>query len=294
MLIQSVSVLALLTEKVQQYAHDLSRHLLCPSCRTRTKLYALQDGRKKCSICGKKFDTGKKTDVMKLKQYADILLCFCLDFPAQQTSRLTGYRYRLVGSFYERFRILLAEQTLSQDKMLLLTTVETRDRGIHDSALLRQGRTKFSTAAIKAGDAPVFGVKFLKGGQAFIEPLKDDSMPFLYDKIVENEAGRDTQRYADYAGFIRLGKFQRFTDNEKLKDGAENLWAWMSERMQRHHGIWKRNVGLYLKELEWKYNNRLLAPEAQASKIAQHMPPDFLTRWSPQGRKDRESVQSGA
>jgi len=64
--------------------------------------------------------------------------------------------------------------------------------------------------------------------------------------------------------------------------------------MRNHRGIWKRNTGLYLKELEWKYNNRLLTPETQAMKIAALMPMDFLTRWSDKGEKEREAVQISA
>ena len=68
----------------------------------------------------------------------------------------------------------------------------------------------------------------------------------------------------------------------------------ISERMLKHRGIWKRNTGLYLKELEWKYNNRLLSPETQALKIAELMPIDFLTTWSDKAEKERELVQMSA
>ncbi len=30
------------------------RHIICPRCKVRTKLYKLQDGRRKCTKCGKK------------------------------------------------------------------------------------------------------------------------------------------------------------------------------------------------------------------------------------------------
>ena len=49
MMIRPESLLAILTRKVQSHAQDRSRHLICPSRRTRTKLCALKDGRRKCS-----------------------------------------------------------------------------------------------------------------------------------------------------------------------------------------------------------------------------------------------------
>jgi len=225
MIISSDLVLAALTMKVQDHGRGHSRRILCPSCRIRTKLYTLKDGRRKCSACGKKFDYKKKTDSMKIKQYADVLLCFCFDFSAQQTSTMTGYRYRLVATNYDHFRVLLASQNLTPETIVLLMTVEKRNRESHDSAFLRRSTDKLGSGGIQAGDAPVFGVKFLKGGKAFIEPLQDDQEIFHFDRICNDEGEGAKGRFAAYAGFIRQGKFQRFTDNKKLWDGAEQLWA---------------------------------------------------------------------
>jgi transposase-like protein len=197
---------------------------------------------------------------------------------------MTKYHYRLVATIYRHFRILLAEQNLTPCKMQLLSTVEKHDR-FSDSAFLRRGKEVFHLGGIKAGDAPVFGVKFVKGGRVFIEPLADDEALFLFDQISIDESPISKGRFSAYAGFIRQGKFQRFTDNEKLWDGAEQLWTWISERIRNHHGIWKRNIGLYFKELEWKYNNRLLTPETQALKIAKIIPADFLVQWSLKAKK---------
>jgi ribosomal protein L37AE/L43A len=83
MIISSDSVQAVLQEKARRYSRDASQHLLCPSCQSRTRLYALSDGRRKCSACGRKFSRGKKTDATRLRQYADTLVCFALDFPAE-------------------------------------------------------------------------------------------------------------------------------------------------------------------------------------------------------------------
>ncbi len=71
------------------------------------------------------------------------------------------------------------------------------------------------------------------------------------------------------------------------------MWTWIHERVRSHHGIWKRNTGFYLKELEWKYNNRSLDPEMQAQKIIELMPADFLTAWELKAPKTT-TVQMGA
>ena len=254
MIIQSDSIQALLAKKVQSHAQDRSRHLLCPSCRVRTKLYALSDGRKKCSVCGAKFNPDKKTNAVRLKQCADILLCFSINFTAQQASTLSGYRYRLVAALYDDFRVLLARQNLAREKVERLSDTEAYDH---------------SVCGQKYGDSPVFGMKMLPDGLVFIDPL-----------FSAEEQQNIARPYGDYAGYVCRGKFHRFKGHEPMKDGAEQLWAWVSERLRPYHGIWKRNIGLYLKEFEWKYNNRQVTSEGLAMKIAELLPGDFLASWS--------------
>lgn len=272
MMIQSDTIFRQLTEKAAQHSHDRSRHLLCPQCRIRTKLYALKDGRKKCTKCGKKFRPEKKTDAVKLRQHADLLLCFCLNLTAKKASAETGYHYRLVSAVYDQFRMVLASQNLNPEKIRLLTMPEECDHGIHDSSFCRRCRGNLSCHGRQTGDSRAFGVTMLPNNQVFIEPLRDDGPAFRYDRPTDDSKGK----FSEYAGFICNGSFHRFADNVPKKDGAACVWAWMHERLQEHHGIWKRNTGLYLKELEWKYNNRLLPTESQARRLAGLMPEDLL------------------
>src|SRR3989344_2622781 len=122
MIINADSLLPHLHDKVRPTHSDASRHLLCPACGTRTKLNTLGDGRKKCTVCGKKFRIHKITNENKLQQCAEILLCFCLDFSANRATQITHHRYRLVSVYYDHYRKLLTEKNMSQEKILLLTT----------------------------------------------------------------------------------------------------------------------------------------------------------------------------
>ena len=100
MILNSDFLLPHFKEKMRQNTRDASRHVLCPDCKTRTRLYTLKDGRKKCSVCQNRFESRKKTDQTRLRQYADILLCFTLDFSAHRASQLSKIRYRLVSDIY--------------------------------------------------------------------------------------------------------------------------------------------------------------------------------------------------
>lgn len=288
MIINADSLLPHLKEKVRPTQSDASRHLLCPHCAIRTRLNVLGDGRRKCTVCGKKFRVHKVTEENKLQQCGEILLCFCLDFSAHRTAQITHHRYRLVATFYDHFRRLLAEKSVPEEKKPLLSTRATGGDESHNKSVCRWCKSK-----VRSGDAtPVFGVQFRESGEVYIDPLKDDEAVLHFGIFGSEEqiAGRRD----GYAGFICCGKFHRFTKDRQAeqgqaKDGAEQVWTWIRERVRSHHGIWKRNTGYYLKELEWKYNNRSLDPDDQAKKMIELMPMNFLSLWL-----GRTEVQSGA
>ncbi len=276
MIINADTLLPHLKEKVRPTQSDASRHLICPYCSIRTKLNTLGDGRRKCTTCGKKFRIHKVTEENKLQQCAEILLCFCLDFSSRRTAQITRHRYRLVAVFYDHFRKLIAEKSVPQDKLPLLSAYKGNTQGSHDKSRCRwcKGRIRASDAE---GKAPVFGVQLRESGEVYIDPLKDEEAVLHFQMFGSREEAPD--RREGYAGFICCGKFHRFAEEKQPKDGAEQMWTWISERARFHHGIWKRKTGLCLKELEWKYNNRSLDPDLQALKIIELMPMNFLTSW---------------
>ncbi len=275
MIISAESLLPHLKEKVRPTQMDASRHLLCPDCGIRTKLNTLGDGRRKCTVCGKKFRVHKVTAENKLRQCGEILLCFCLDFSAHRAAQVTHHRYRLVSAYYDHFRRLIAEKNLPLEKIPLLSERKKNALLIHEQSRCRWCKTKIRTGAEEK--PPIFGIQFKESGEVYIDPLKDDEAMLHFHTY--GAKGPAEGSHEGYAGFICCSKFHRFTEGDHGKDGAEQVWTWIRERVQTHHGIWKRNTGFFLKELEWKYNNRSIDPELQAQKIIKLMPMDFLTTW---------------
>jgi transposase len=39
-------------------------------------------------------------------------------------------------------------------------------------------------------------------------------------------------------------------------NGVEGFWSFAKERLIKHHGISKEKILYYIKEMEWRYNNR--------------------------------------
>jgi hypothetical protein len=275
MIISVDSLLPHLKEKVRPTQSDTSRHLLCPHCEKRTRLNRLADGRRKCTVCKKKFRIHKVSDDNRLQQCAEILLCFCFDFSAHRTALITHHAFRLVSLYFDHFRRLITEHSLTQDKINIFTDHKGDIQTPHN-----KNRCRWCQGKIRSGEAeeqpPVFGVHMKDNGEVSIDPLKDD------DAVLEFTTPRSPKKHREvYTGFICCKKFHRFTKSDMhKKDGTESLWTWIRERIKSHHGNWKRNTGYYLKELEWKYNERNLEPDRQAMKIIELMPRNFLTSWS--------------
>lgn len=278
MIINSDFLLSHLKEKVRQESRAPSRHLICALCKRRVKLYRLADGRRKCSACGKKFEVRKQTDATKLKQYADVLLCFTLDFSGHRAAELSGYRYKLVADSYMHFRRLLAQQNVEHDKIPLMMQVEEHCRGLHESEFCKRCAKSAFCKGREKGDAPVFGVRQGEKGRITLELLPEHATESSLDFLNQNSP----DKFAAYSGFVCKGKFHRFKDRPKEKRtlGLEYFWSWIEERLRKYHGVENEYVGFYYKELEWKYNHRLLTPEEQAIRIAELFPSDFLQKWS--------------
>lgn len=255
-----------LRERMRQGTRDASRHLLCPRCQRRTKLYRLRDGRRKCVTCAKKFMPQGRKNAIRLRRYATTLLCFSLDLSARRAAVLTGYRYDFVAKVYERLRQVLAAQSLGNDAFELLKYVEDHDRGLENSIFCRRCRKRPGCPGRCKGDPPVFGLTRVDGKRILLEPVRDDATA--------------QERLSSFHAFICKRRLCRFVDRSSANDNLDHCWLWIKERLRRYYHIRAQNLGLYLKELEWKYNHRSSPSLAAAREIAALLPPHFLSHRS--------------
>lgn len=262
------------SDAILAHLRSPASRLLCPRCQKRTKLYLLEDGRRKCAACGKKFSPRGKQKERSLRQRADLLLCFCLEMPATQASKITGYRQPTVDLQYRNFRQAIAKEHWGTPKIRLARGIEPTDRAF-SSAFCKRCRRRPGCRGRLCHDAPVFGVRLEKQGVVRTDPLADELV--LNDGLYCPPIMRGTPKdpYARHGGFICHGTFHRFTDRKesgRMRDGLEQFWSWAEERLRRHHGMRTENLGLYLKELEWKYNHRNMNPIEQAQALTALLP----------------------
>lgn len=55
---------------------------------------------------------------------------------------------------------------------------------------------------------------------------------------------------------LKIDHSKRFSSGKVYINCLEGLWSWAKDRLIKHRGISKENFPLYLKELEFRYNNR--------------------------------------
>jgi len=267
------------SDAIVTHLRSPTAHPLCPRCQKHTKLYRLGDGRRQCAACGKKFSPHGERRERKLRQLADILLCFCLDLPATEAAKITHNRQPTVDLLYRGIRRSIAETHWGPRRIQLSSTVETMDRGFSNSAFCRRCRKRPGCPGRTRGDASVFGVRIEQGEAIRIDPLNDElflSCGMYHPPVVR---GSSKESYAQYGGFICHGTFHRFADRKEdghLHDGLEQFWSWAGERLRRHHGVRMANLGNYLKELEWKYNHRAIGPIEQACALIPLLPQELF------------------
>lgn len=117
------------------------------------------------------------------------------------------------------------------------------------------------------GSKRVFGI-FQRNGQVYLEPIPEAKAKIL-SPIIKKKVKVGADVFFDtgtwYAGLVGLGHVHRTVDHGKQEyvdgevhiNGPEGFWGLSKTNIHTYKGIKKKNWLLYLKEMEFRYNNRL-------------------------------------
>jgi transposase len=228
----------------------------------RNGLLILADGRYKCRFCGFRFNDFTWTYLSGLKlefrQVAWLVYYFSLELSTRRSAKELGVNYKTAYRFFELIR-----RAIARDDCLtgLCGEVELDETYVG-------GRRKGKRGRGAAGKIPVFGM-LERAGKVVVEAVPDVKEETLMALVTENiEPGSLT--YSD--GFrsyrsllvngyehVRIDHEKEFANGKAHINGIEGFWSYAKERLAKYHGVSPRKLYLYLKELEFRFNNRQAA-----------------------------------
>ena len=214
-------------------------------------LYKLADKRVKCSHCNKKYS------LVKLKKDLQILYYFCLEISARRAAKELQLDYKLIHRKFMQFRKKIAEYC-NQEAKKLNGELELDETYFGGKRKGNRGRGAFNKAI-------AFGILERKGKvhTIIVENVKAETLMQAIQERTHKGSVFYTDGFKSYASLEQYGKHNiirhdkdEFVNEKNHINGIEGFWSFAKERFHKYHGIDKKNYPFYLKEMEFRFNNR--------------------------------------
>ena len=188
-----------------------------------------------------------------------ILKCFCDELTAVQTAKQLSLNRNTIDRYYTIFRRKIAAYQEAQMKKLR-GNIEI-DESYFGSR--HRGNPRGRSTAVKI---PVVGI-LKRNGIVYTEIITDASrrslMPVITRLVAKSKSNIYTDKWKSYDGLVlsgykhyRINHSKEFVRNHNHINGIESFWSYVKRKMRKHNGIPKRLFPLYLKESEFRFNNR--------------------------------------
>jgi transposase len=236
----------------------------CPRCNYNRKLYALLDGRYKCPHCSFKFKEFTGTYLedtrMPLNELSHLLYLFVLGVPSYRCRRYLSVALKTAQRTYTTFRHTIYDHLLvSFHEMVLAGEIEM-DESMYGGH--RKGKRGWGAA----GKHIVFGL-YQRNGQVMIFPVPDRKTDTLIPLVFEHTKPGSLYYSDDWHAYTWLSikgdhvvvRKERGMPKAKGRNhinGIEGFWSFSKNWLYQYRGIPQHHFHLYLKETEFRFNNR--------------------------------------
>lgn len=264
----------------------------CKRCNSRV-LLKLNDRRYECSKCHFRFslktNTYLKHSRAPLDVWYELLWWFVYGFTANKTAKETELSQKLVHRCFTIIRKAVYGYKESNIKPVFGTVeVDETYVGARFKNRRKKNREYYRRVeAVKRGRGaktllqPVFGF-YQRNGTVYVEFVSDAEKKTLQD-IIKGKIVLQSQIYTDtwksYRGLNRKGYKHQTIDHGKQEyvkekkgkkvhiNGIEGFWGYLKEQLLKHHGVRRSNLIYYVKEQEFRFNNRHLSTDEMMNKI---------------------------
>lgn len=187
-----------------------------------------------------------------------IVLHFCQDLTAWETSILVKLNRHTVERYFTLFRRLIFKESLKEEK--LSGEVEI------DESYFGATRVRGKKGRGAGRKIPVVGL-LKRNGKVYTKIVtgcsREELMPVIKGKVLEGSTVY-TDGWKSYDGLILYGYKHRriyhhkneFARKRNHVNGIESFWSYTKRRLRKFNGVPKNKFLLYLKESEWRFNNR--------------------------------------
>jgi transposase len=235
-------------------------HRICPFCKGR-EVYQIPDKRYRCKRCHKRFSVFTHRWYGQLKITASQWLWLLKLFELEISSLRIAQELRISYPTALRATSLIRQAILSKSKdyELLLTGEVEADESYFG------GKRKGPRGRGAKNKVPVFGI-LERNGLVSVDVIPNVGAKTLLNMTIK-KVRRGSIVYTDkfhgydslvFCGYRHLkvdhGKY--FASGKVYINGLEGFWCFAKERLMKYHGVSKKKFPLYLKELEYRYNNR--------------------------------------
>jgi len=232
----------------------------CPGCSS-SDYYFMHQGRLRCKDCKRDYHPFSGTLLNELRISYSTWLWLVKLFELEVSARKAKYQLDIsypttLKGFDTIRRGILYNLSLSDD--LLKGEIEADESYFG-------GRRKGKRGRGAGHKTIVFGI-LERGGKVSVSIVPNASAEALLTETVKKVrrgsivytdkwVGYDSLMFCGYK-HLNIDHRYKFKQGKVYINGVEGFWSFAKERLIKHHGISKEKFPIYIKEMEWRYNNK--------------------------------------
>lgn len=236
----------------------------CPHCQYSRKIYKLNDGRLQCPRCSLRFRefTGTYLECVRIpfNELSHLLYLFVLGVPSYRCRNYLSVSLKTAQRAYTLFRQAIYDRSMAHLQEIVLDGEIEMDESMYGGH--RKGKRGWGAA----GKHIVFGL-YQRNGHVATFPVPNRKTNTLIPLVFDHTKPGSLYYSDDWHAYTWLSikgdhivvKKEQGMPKAKGKNhinGIEGFWSFSKSWLYQYRGIPKHHFHLYLKETEFRFNNR--------------------------------------